>query len=58
VSNALLQVVWFKRDLRLHDHPALNAAAMRGPVLGLVVFEPLLWALPDASGRHAAFYAD
>jgi len=58
VSHAPLQVVWFKRDLRLHDHPALNAAAMRGPVLGLVVFEPSLWALPDASGRHAAFYAD
>ncbi len=52
-----LQIVWFKRDLRLEDHPALSNAARRGPVIGLVVFEPSLWALPDASGRHAGFYA-
>ena len=58
LDSSPLQIVWFKRDLRLHDHPALVAAAARGPVLGLVVFEPSLWALPDASGRHAAFYAD
>lgn len=56
VSN--LQIVWFKRDLRLHDHWALAEAAQRGPVLGLVVYEPSLWSQPDASGRHAAFYAD
>jgi deoxyribodipyrimidine photo-lyase len=53
-----LQVVWFKRDLRLADHAALCAAAARGPVLGLVVYEPSLWDLPDASGRHAGFYAE
>jgi len=57
-----LQVVWFKRDLRLTDHAALHAAltaaAGRGPTLGLVVYEPSLWSLPDASGRHAAFYAE
>ena len=52
-----LQVVWFKRDLRLVDHAALCAAAARGPVLGLVVYEPSLWSLPDSSGRHAGFYA-
>lgn len=53
-----LQIVWFKRDLRLTDNPALALAAARGPVLGLAVFEPSLWAQPDASGRHAAFYRD
>ncbi len=58
LDSSPLQIVWFKRDLRLYDHPALAAAAARGPVLGLAVFEPSLWALPDASGRHAAFYAD
>jgi deoxyribodipyrimidine photo-lyase len=52
------QIVWFKRDLRLEDHPALVAAAARGPVIALVVFEPSLWSLPDSSGRHAAFYAE
>ncbi len=53
-----LQVVWFKRDLRLTDHAALCAAVGRGPTVGLVVYEPSLWSLQDASGRHAAFYAE
>ena len=53
-----LQIVWFKRDARLHDHRALAQAATRGPVLGLVVYEPSLWSQPDSSGRHAAFYAE
>ncbi|MBU3724494.1 MAG: deoxyribodipyrimidine photolyase [Burkholderiaceae bacterium] len=52
------QIVWFKRDVRLQDHLALAKAAERGPVLGLVVYEPSLWFSPDASGRHAAFYAE
>ena len=52
------QVVWFKRDLRLRDHAALSFAAISGPVVGLVVYEPSLWALPDASGRQAAFYQE
>ena len=35
-------IVWFRRDLRLRDHPALAAAAARGPVLGLFVVDPVL----------------
>ena len=58
MSTPLPQLLWFKRDLRLHEHAALAAAAARGPVLGLVVFEPSLAALPDASGRQAAFQVD
>src|SRR3954454_25056659 len=37
-------VVWFRRDLRLADHPALTAAADAGPVVGLFVVDPRLWA--------------
>jgi deoxyribodipyrimidine photo-lyase len=48
-------VVWFKRDLRLHDHAALAAAAERGPVLCLVVVEPTHWQHPDASAQHLGF---
>jgi deoxyribodipyrimidine photo-lyase len=36
-------VLWFRRDLRLADHPALQAAASSGPVLGLFVLDPVLW---------------
>jgi len=31
-------LVWFKRDLRLHDHPALCHAAGLGPVLPVFLF--------------------
>lgn len=49
------QVVWFKRDLRIHDHAPLREAARQGPVLPLYVAEPGLWAHGDASGHPWAF---
>lgn len=36
--------MWFRRDLRLADHPALTAAAADGEVVGLFVIDPVLWA--------------
>lgn len=36
-------LVWFKRDLRLHDHAVLVEAATHGPVLCLYVIEPSVW---------------
>ncbi|MGL5139672.1 MAG: FAD-binding domain-containing protein [Beijerinckiaceae bacterium] len=54
----MLQVVWFKRDLRISDHAPLAEAARRGPVLPLYVAEPGYWALPDVSGRQWAFIAE
>jgi len=50
-----LQVVWFKRDLRVADHRPLALAARAGPVLPLYIIEPGLWAEPDASGRQWDF---
>ena len=55
VSYRRYRVVWFKRDLRLHDHAALAQAAAHGPVLCLYVLEPSLWAQPDAAAQHLAF---
>ena len=57
-STGTPQVVWFKRDLRLHDHAPLCAAAERGPVLPLYVVEPDLWRQHDASFRHWRFIRD
>ncbi|MCB1772587.1 MAG: deoxyribodipyrimidine photo-lyase [Gammaproteobacteria bacterium] len=54
----MLQLVWFKRDLRTVDHEPLHAAASRGPVLPLYVVEPGLWEQPDASGRQWAFWRE
>ena len=48
-------ICWFKRDLRVQDHPALAHAARLGPVIPLYIVEPDLWAQDDASGRHYAF---
>ncbi|MEM7489635.1 MAG: FAD-binding domain-containing protein [Pseudomonadota bacterium] len=52
-------IVWFKRDLRVADHPALAAAARTGgPVIPLYIAEPEMWVHPDASGRQWAFVAE
>ncbi|MFM7394060.1 MAG: deoxyribodipyrimidine photo-lyase, partial [Cyanobium sp.] len=53
-----VQIVWFKRDLRVVDHQPLLQACRRGPVLPLVVVEPELWRQADASGRQWAFCAE
>ena len=53
--TANLQVVWFKKDLRIVDHQPLAQAAGRGPVLPLFIIEPDLWAQPDMSDRHWCF---
>ena len=50
-------IVWFKRDLRVHDHRALAAAA-HGSVLPLYIVEPGLWREPDTSARHWAFISE
>ncbi len=50
-----MNIVWFKRDLRVHDHEPLAAAARNGPLLPLYIVEPALWLEPDASGRQWAF---
>src|SRR6478735_9305742 len=39
----MTSVLWFRRDLRLADHPALTAAAASGEVVGLFVIDPVLW---------------
>jgi deoxyribodipyrimidine photo-lyase len=43
----MTRVTWFRRDLRLADHPALCAAAADDEVVGLFVIDPRLW---DAAG--------
>ena len=51
-------LVWFKRDLRLQDHPALCHAAELGAVLPVFLVEPEVWANPDASARQWEFVAE
>lgn len=48
-------VVWFKRDLRCHDHTALTEAARSGRILCVYIIEPSLWAQKDAAKQHYHF---
>ncbi|MEL6151848.1 MAG: FAD-binding domain-containing protein, partial [Chloroflexota bacterium] len=50
-----IQLVWFKRDLRVSDHKPLYEAAQRGPVLPLYIVEPSVQAAPDYDPRHYEF---
>jgi deoxyribodipyrimidine photo-lyase len=53
-----VNIVWFKRDLRISDHRPLVAAAAQGPVLPLYIAELGLWAERDASARQWEFAAE
>ena len=48
-------VLWLRRDLRLHDHPALLAAAAEGPVVALFVLDDAL-RRPSGAPRLAFLY--
>ena len=53
-----MQIVWFKRDLRVDDNAALSKAVERGPVLPLYILEPDLWAGRDMGARHYRFLTE
>ncbi|AOM84522.1 FAD-binding domain-containing protein [Salisediminibacterium beveridgei] len=53
--EAVITVVWFKRDLRIYDHRPLAEAVTKGSVLPLFVFEPSVWEAGDVSVRHKDF---
>ena len=48
-------LVWFKRDLRLHDHAPLVAALGRTHALGLFVIEPEWLQSPECDASHVDF---
>ena len=56
IKEEKIAVVWFKRDLRLHDNEAVfNAIQSGNKVLLLYVFEPILLNDPHYSERHWNF---
>lgn len=51
-----INILWFKRDLRLRDHAPLQAAVAAGkPLLLLYCFEPSVMADPNYDRRHWRF---
>lgn len=56
LKREVINVVWFKRDLRLSDHePFTNAVASEYPVLLVYLFEPELIADDHYDQRHWQF---
>ena len=55
----MVNIVWFKRDLRINDHsPLLEASNLGLPVLPLYVVEPEYWQQNFSSSRHWHFIYD
>ena len=48
-------LVWFKRDLRVHDHAPLVAAQAHSGVLSLFVIEPEWLRSPECDASHVDF---
>jgi len=55
---ATLTIVWFKRDLRIHDHAALANALNSESILALYCWEPAMWQAKDASLAQQAFVGE
>jgi deoxyribodipyrimidine photo-lyase len=54
--KAKINIVWFKRDLRLKDHLPLKIAIEQGkPLLFIYIFEPSLISAPYSDERHWRF---
>jgi deoxyribodipyrimidine photo-lyase len=48
-------IIWFRRDLRLADHPALHAALADGPAVPVFVLDDVLW--QSAGPRRRSYLA-
>jgi len=51
----MLQVIWYKRDLRIRDHAPLFFASQSGEVLPLFILEPFLFEQDVLTQRHLSF---
>ena len=55
----IINIFWFKRDLRLYDNDAFNkACSTKEPLLLLYIFEPSLFKDPHYSERHWRFISE
>ncbi len=51
-------LMWFRQDLRIHDHAALTLAAGLGAVVPVYIFDPEQWVRSDTSARQFQFIAE
>jgi len=50
-----MNIIWFKRDLRIWDNEAFTNACEKGPIIPIYIIEPELWSQNDLSYRHYQF---
>ncbi|MGD1855797.1 MAG: FAD-binding domain-containing protein [Leptolyngbyaceae cyanobacterium] len=51
-------LVWFRRDLRIHDHEPLYRATRRGAVVPVFIFDRALLQHPETGSARVAFMVD
>ena len=58
-TGASRALIWFKRDLRVHDHAPLVAALAHTDALALIVIEPAWLQSPecDAQLKQALYFS-
>lgn len=50
------QLLWFRQDLRIHDHSALWHAQQAGPCIAMVILSPAQWQQHDDAAIKIDFY--
>lgn len=50
------QLIWFRQDLRIHDHAALWHATQSGQVIALIILSPEQWKIHDDAPIKIDFY--
>ena len=54
-----MHLVWHRTELRTHDHPGLAAAAAAGgPVVPLVIVDPIIFDRPSTTPRRQAWFLE
>ena len=53
--KATRSLVWFKRDLRVHDHAPLGAALFHADAFALFIIEPEWLQSPECDASHVDF---
>lgn len=51
-----MQLIWFRQDLRIHDHTALWHATSAGPCIALVILSPQQWHIHHDAAIKIDFY--
>jgi deoxyribodipyrimidine photo-lyase len=51
-----MQLIWFRQDLRIHDHAALWYATQTGPCLAMVILSPEQWIIHHEAPVKIDFY--